>query len=173
VSTSGILLFGLDLQCCRFAIGNYCLFFVILTSSIEDPVFKLPHTTIHFVNLAAHYALATIVMACFLFSMGNRPKASPWKYNTAVGLLAILTGYMVACGIMCAVRATMQIHTSMLYRNMVFSLIITYGSWLAASILALDPWHLITCMGQYTLLSPLYLVVLNMSVFSSFRNLNY
>lgn len=59
----------------RFAIGNYCLFFVILTSSIEDPVFKLPHTTIHFANLAAHYILATVIMACFLFSMGNRPKA--------------------------------------------------------------------------------------------------
>jgi chitin synthase len=69
---------------------------------------------------------------------------------------------MVACGILCAWQAVRQVSTSLLHRNMVFSLIITYGAWLLSSVLALDPWHLATCMLQYTLLSPLYLVILNM-----------
>ncbi|KAG8815203.1 hypothetical protein FRC17_000832 [Serendipita sp. 399] len=156
-----------------FAIGNFCIFFVILTSSIENPVFKLPPKTIHFVNIAAHYLLATIIMACFLFSMGNRPKASPWKYTTATTGLALLTGYMVACAVMCAVHVIKQVHHTAVYRNMVFSLIITYGAWLASSILALDPWHLFTCLGQYTLLSPLYLVVLNIYAFANLDDITW
>lgn len=67
---------------------------------------------------------------------------------------------MVGCGVACAVRASMQLDTAV-YRNMVFSLIITYGAYFAASVMALDPWHLVTSMLQYTLLSPLYLVILN------------
>ena len=149
-----------------------------MTSSIEDPIFKLPHDTLQFINLAAQYGLVTIVMACFLFSMGNRPKAlvsivgfivvisdftyrAPWKYYTATGLLAVLTGYMVACGVLCAIQAVKQVSTSTTHRNMVFSLVITYGAWLFSSVLALDPWHLVTCALQYTLLTPLYLIVLN------------
>ncbi|KAG9058039.1 hypothetical protein FS842_002000 [Serendipita sp. 407] len=156
-----------------FAIGNFCIFFVILTSSIENPVFKLPPKTIHFVNLATHYLLATIIMACFLFSMGNRPKASPWKYNTATTILSLLTGYMVACAVMCAIHVIKQVHHTAVYRNMVFSILVTYGAWLISSILALDPWHLILCLGQYTLLSPLYIIVLNIYAFANLDDITW
>lgn len=156
-----------------FAIGNFCIFFIILTSSIEDPVFKLPRTTVHFVNLATQYLLATCIMACLLFSMGNRPKAAPWKYNTVTIVLAILTGYMLACGIMCAIRTIDQVHHSASYRNMIFSILVTYGAWLVSALLALDPWHLVTCMGQYTLLLPLYVIVLNIYAFANLDDITW
>jgi chitin synthase len=69
---------------------------------------------------------------------------------------------MVACGIICILAAIGQVHNSYLDRNMIFSILITYGTWVISSALALDPWHLLTSAGQYTLLLPLYLVVLNM-----------
>ncbi len=47
---------------------------------------------------------------------------------------------------------------------MVFSVIITYGVYFASSMLALDPYHLVTCFAQYILLTPMYINVLNMYV---------
>ena len=47
---------------------------------------------------------------------------------------------------------------------MVFSVIITYGVYFASSMLALDPYHLVTCFLQYVLLTPMYVNVLNMYV---------
>jgi len=84
---------------------------------------------------------------------------------TATILLALLTVYMMACAILCSLRAAEFIDTPM-YRNMVFSVIITYGVYFASSSLALDPYHLVTCFVQYILLTPMYVNVLNMYVFS-------
>jgi chitin synthase len=53
-----------------------------------------------------------------------------------------------------------------MYRNMVFSVLITYGVYFASSVLALDPYHLVTCFVQYILLTPMYVNVLNMCVCS-------
>ena len=46
---------------------------MILTSSIEDPAFEL--NGVEYVNLTTQSMYGTVVMAIFLFSMGNRPKA--------------------------------------------------------------------------------------------------
>jgi chitin synthase len=37
------------------------------------------------------------------------------------------------------------------FRNIVLSLIATYGIYIVASILALDPWHMLTSFVQYLL----------------------
>lgn len=50
------------------------------------------------------------------------------------------------------------------FRAIVISLAATYVLWLAGSLLALDPWHVFTCIVQYLLLQPTFIVVL--SIFS-------
>lgn len=82
---------------------------------------------------------------------------------TATILLALLTVYMMACAVLCSLRAAEFIDTPM-YRDMVFSVIITYGVYFASSLMALDPYHLVTCFIQYLLLTPMYINVLNMYV---------
>ena len=69
----------------------------------------------------------------------------------------------MACAVLCSLRAAEFIDTP-LYRNMVFSVIITYGVYFASSMLALDPYHLVTSFVQYILLTPMYINVLNMCV---------
>jgi chitin synthase len=82
---------------------------------------------------------------------------------TATILLGLLTIYMLVSAVLCSLRAVEFIDTPM-YRNMVFSVLITYGVYFASSLLALDPYHLVTCFVQYVLLTPMYVNVLNMCV---------
>lgn len=70
--------------------------------------------------------------------------------------------YLLAAAVVCILQASKQGGNA--YQVMLFSLIITYGSWAASSLLAFDPWHMITSMFQYLLLSPFYVNLLNMYV---------
>lgn len=46
---------------------------VVLSSSLEDKSFGVP--SIKYFNAVVQYFLASIIIACFLLSMGNKPKA--------------------------------------------------------------------------------------------------
>ena len=70
--------------------------------------------------------------------------------------------YLLGAAVLCIFQASKQGGNS--YQVMLFSLIITYGSWAASSLLAFDPWHMVTSMFQYLLLSPFYVNLLNMYV---------
>jgi len=88
-----------------FGLGNYAIFFYeglrrydgpgkrthprlldiqVLTTSLGDKSFKISH--IEIANTIMQYMYTGTVIACFLFSMGNRPKAARWKYIAAVSL---------------------------------------------------------------------------------------
>lgn len=83
-----------------------------------------------------------------------------WKYKSAALFFALLSCYMIACAIVCAVQAARS-KNSGLYGKMILSVISTYGLWVAASILAFDPAHLFTSGIPYLLLSPSYIIILN------------
>lgn len=93
-------------------------------------------------------------------------------------LLAVLMAYMLFCAVLCAVAASKQ--GGYVYRVMLFSIIATYGGmcaqrvigvsrgadefvvvYLFSSVLAFDPWHMITSFIPYLLLSPAYIIILN------------
>ena len=65
-----------------------------------------------------------------------------------------------------------------LFKNQVFytlivSVMSTYGIWLVASILMFDPWHMITSLIQYMLLSPTYTNVLNVYAFCNTHDISW
>ncbi|KDQ21855.1 glycosyltransferase family 2 protein [Botryobasidium botryosum FD-172 SS1] len=153
-----------------FAIGNFYIFFILVTSSMEDPAYKIGKIAIF--NSVAQYCYAAIVVACFLFSMGNKPRASQMKYKIAVILFAILTVYMIACGVFCTVQAVAQ-PNSPAYTRMLVSIISTYGVYVAASLLAFDPWHLLTSFIPYLLFSPCYINVLNIYAFANLDDISW
>ncbi|KAI0312347.1 glycosyltransferase family 2 protein [Amylostereum chailletii] len=140
-----------------FAIGNYYLFFVILTSSLESEGFEMQW--IRYVNSVVQYFMASIVIACFLLSMGNKPRSAKWKYKLIAIFLAILMVYLLYAAVKCAIQAAHQGGTA--YQVMLFSIIITYGVYTFASLLAFDPWHMFTSFIPYILLSPMYINILN------------
>ena len=89
------------------------------------------------------YFMASLVVACFLFAMGNKPRAyagfrllTPhdwltcvrsvhWKYKLIAMLLAVLMVYLLFAAVMCAIQAAHEGGAA--NRVMAFSLIVTYG----------------------------------------------
>lgn len=75
---------------------------------------------------------------------------SVWKYTSAVIIFAVLTLYMIAAAIVCMVQAFKNIHDP-IFAQMIVSVVSTYAVFVIASILAFDPFHLLTSFGQYIL----------------------
>ncbi|KAH9062450.1 chitin synthase-domain-containing protein [Lactarius vividus] len=152
-----------------FAIGNFYLFFVILSSSLESPAFHIH--PIRYFNSVIQYLLASIVIACFLFSMGNKPRSSKWKYKTVAIILAILMVYLLFAAVECAIQAARQGGAA--YQIMWFSIVVTYGAYTVASFLAFDPWHMFTSFIPYLLLSPTYINILNIYAFANLDDISW
>lgn len=114
--------------------------------------------------LCFQFCYAATLASIFILAMGNKPKASEWKYKIVTTCFSLLTMYMVACAVVCAVRAAGDIQDQ-LFIKMIVSLATTYGIYIAASIFALDPWHMLTSFIPYVILSPMYLNILTIYAF--------
>lgn len=84
--------------------------------------------------------------------------------------------YLIIASVVCAIQAGRQGGTT--NSVMIFSILLTYGCeffvvtkckpftrilvYAFSSLLAFDPWHMITSFIPYMLLSPMYINVLNM-----------
>ncbi|KAF9527275.1 glycosyltransferase family 2 protein [Crepidotus variabilis] len=152
-----------------FAIGNFYLFFIVLTSSLEDPSFMLPG--INYFNTVIQYSMASLVIACFLFSMGNKPSHAKSKYKLLAILMSVLMLYMLLASAVCALQAARQGGTA--NSIMLFSVVIIYGLYFFTSLLAFDPWHMFTSFVQYMLLSPMYINILSIYAFSNLDDISW
>ncbi|KAL4078434.1 glycosyltransferase family 2 protein [Scleroderma yunnanense] len=150
-----------------FGIGNFYLFSVILSSSLENKAFGVP--SIRYFNALVQYFLASIIIACFLMSMGNKPKAAHRKYKLASIFLGALMIYIIIASILCGIAAASQEGGSLV----LFSVAITYGVYITSSLLAFDPWHLLTSFVPYMLLMPTYLCILSIYAFSNLHDISW
>ncbi|CAH7686544.1 chitin synthase [Phakopsora pachyrhizi] len=162
----------LNLMFAWFGLANYYIFFVLLSSSLQDPSLKMPKS-ITTINLILKYLYTGTLIGCFLLSMGNRPQGSKWKYIGAMTIFAIIALYMMVACVFILVKAVRGGTNATLYAQIVISLVATLGSWVVSSIVALDPWHLITCMLQYLLLAPTYINVLNVYAFANLHDFSW
>ncbi|KAF8650440.1 hypothetical protein AX16_005243 [Volvariella volvacea WC 439] len=152
-----------------FSLGNFYLFFVVLTSSLEDSSFNL--SGIEHLNTLAQFFMISIIISCFLLSMGNKPQASKLKYKLSAILLSILMVYLIAASIRCSIAAASQGGAT--NSVMIFSVVVTYGLYALSSVLAFDPWHMITSFIPYMLLSPTYINILNIYAFSNLDDISW
>lgn len=107
------------------------------------------------------YAYIGAVIASFLLSMGNRVKAARWKYMGVVSrasaslsrsllthpsttvqiiIFSVTTAYMFGAAGYCVYKAVEQSAESLIMAQIVISLVSTYGIYILASLIALDPW---------------------------------
>ncbi|KAK8071248.1 chitin synthase I [Apiospora hydei] len=164
-----------------FAIGNFFLVFKILTTSLGDK--DLLSTTGTILGVVFTWFYGVSLISCFVLSLGNRPSGSGKLYGAMVIFWAIIMAYLMFAAIFIAVKAIQAqvkdgFDPSDLIKNKVFaSLIIstmaTYGLWLVASLLMFDPWHMITSMFQYILLSPAYVNVMNVYAFCNTHDISW
>ncbi|BGP41655.1 Chitin synthase, class 3 [Rhodotorula kratochvilovae] len=152
-------------------LSSYWIFFMVLTTSLEDPTFKIPHIAV--ANRIMQYAYIGAVIASFLMSMGNRPKAARWKYLGVIIIFSTTTAYMFGAAGFCVYKAVQQSGESLIMAQIVVSLVSTYGIYVLASLIALDPWHLVTSMLQYMLAAPIYINLLNIYAFSNLHDFSW
>ncbi|KAH7888726.1 glycosyltransferase family 2 protein [Phlebopus sp. FC_14] len=150
-----------------FGIGNFYLFFVILSSSLEDKSFRL--SSIQYFNAIVQYFLASIIIACFLMSMGNKPRAAHRKYKLASIFLAVLMVYLIIASVLCGIAAASQTGGGVV----LLSVAVTYGVYILSSLLAFDPWHLVTSFVQYLLLTPTYVCILSIYAYSNLDDISW
>ncbi|KOS23063.1 Chitin synthase 3 [Escovopsis weberi] len=166
-----------------FAIGNFFLVFKILTTSLGSD--DLLGTTGTILGVVFTWLYGVILITCFVLSLGNRPAGSGRLYSAMVWFWAFIMIYLMFAAIFIAVKAIIaDIHSNgnfnieQLFKNPVFytlivSVMSTYGIWLIASLLMLDPWHMLTSFVQYMLLTPTFTNVLNVYAFCNTHDVSW
>ncbi|KZT12244.1 glycosyltransferase family 2 protein [Laetiporus sulphureus 93-53] len=164
-----------------FALGNFYIFFVILTSSLET-YFGNP---IKYVNMVLNYFYLGLLIMCYLLSLGNRPQGSKWGYTLAFVGFALITVYMTVAAFFLVyeeVKALAKekgsldlsvLFSSSIFIDIVVSLMSTYGLYVLASLLHFEPWHMITSFIQYLLMAPSYIAVLNVYAFANVHDVSW
>ncbi|KAI5288953.1 Chitin synthase, class 1, partial [Ascosphaera acerosa] len=165
-----------------FAIGNFFLVFRILTTSLSSD--DLLGTAGRILGVVFEWLYLFTLMACFILSMGNRPAGSNRFYMTMVYFWICLMIYLSFAAVFVTVKSIehqvekkdftfADIFKNSEFFSMIVSLISTYVMWIVASILFLDPWHLVTSFLQYVLLTPTYINVLNIYAFCNTHDITW
>ncbi|EIW73092.1 hypothetical protein TREMEDRAFT_70893 [Tremella mesenterica DSM 1558] len=162
-----------------FALGNFYIAFVVLTNSLETL-----SKNWRYANLPLQYLYVALLLLCFLLSLGNRPAGSKIGYTISMIGFALLTIYMLFAAVYLAVAGIENVEHSgpitadtvfgnKIFRNIILSLAATYGLYILASLLALEPWHMITSFIQYLLLAPSYINVMNVYAFCNVHDVSW
>ncbi|KAK5168182.1 chitin synthase I [Saxophila tyrrhenica] len=166
-----------------FAIGNFFLVFRILTTSLSDP--ELLGTAGLVLSVCFEWLYLATLVTCFVLALGNRPQGSNKFYMTQVYFWAILMCYLLFASIFITVKSVQQqieendgFSFAMLFTNRIFftlivSMLSTYVLYLVASIMFLDPWHMLTSFVQYLLLTPTYINILNVYAFCNTHDITW
>jgi len=167
-----------------FALGNYYITFIILSDALEDEVLGIKG--INILNIVLEYFYMGLLLMCFIYALGNRPQGSKWGYTLAFIGFALITVYMTFSAFFLAIKGIQNvaavegrpiqfsdIFANTLFRDIVISLLATTGLYVIASVLALDPWHMVTSFVQYVLLAPSYINVLNVYAFANVHDVSW
>ncbi|KAH7325805.1 chitin synthase-domain-containing protein [Stachybotrys elegans] len=166
-----------------FAIGNFFLVFRILTTSLGAE--NLLGRVGDILGVVFTWLYGAFLVTCFVLSMGNRPAGSGKFYTAMVWFWAIIMIYLMFAAIFISVTAIREdlqrqgrFNINTLFQNEVFytlivSVMSTYGLWLVASLIFFDPWHMVTSMVQYMLLTPTYTNVLNVYAFCNTHDVSW
>ncbi|KAK3327412.1 glycosyltransferase family 2 protein [Cercophora scortea] len=164
-----------------FAIGNFFLVFKILTTSLGDD--NLLGRVGQILGVVFTWLYGASLITCFVLSMGNRPAGSGRYYMAMIIFWAIIFIYLMFAAIFISVKAIQTdvakgFGISDLFKNQVFytlviSVLSTYGIWFIASLMMFDPWHMVTSLLQYLLLSPSYTNVLNVYAFCNTHDISW
>ncbi|SCU78087.1 LAFA_0A04830g1_1 [Lachancea sp. 'fantastica'] len=152
-----------------FSISNFFLTFYFLAGSMNK---LMKHGDVLFTFFK--YLIICDLAALFIISMGNRPQGANHLFIISMVILSICSTYALVCGLVFSFK-TLQDPTesSMVFFNIVVSLLSTYGLYAFTSILYLDPWHLITSSIQYLLMLPSFICTLQIFAFCNTHDVSW
>ncbi|RIB05068.1 glycosyltransferase family 2 protein [Gigaspora rosea] len=163
-----------------FALGNFYLAFFFLTQSTIATLNTYGKELFSF----ARSLYIMVIITIFICSMGNRPQGSKKIYTLCIIIFAFLMVTMICCAAYTVYLSFKGAHFTSFqeikyalkqaaFRDIVISLLSTYGLYFGSSILHAEPWHMITCLVQYTLLIPFYVNILMVYAFCNTHDVSW
>ncbi|KAI8097825.1 chitin synthase 2 [Gilbertella persicaria] len=161
--------------------ANFYLTFHFVTKSLASPEMDpFGNGWGQCIFLTTRYLYIFLFIASFICSMGNRPQGffvrSKWMFIISV----IAYGIIMVKGIETAgwdpvspIGNLGLLLSQMEFRHVVVSIFATYGLYIVASILYMDPWHMITSFLQYMFLLPTYVNILNVYAFCNIHDVSW
>ncbi|RIB17802.1 Glycosyltransferase Family 2 protein [Gigaspora rosea] len=180
-----------------FALGNFYLTFYILGNSLTDPLViegLWSKSVGDVIFQILRYIYLALLMIQFVLAMGNRPQGTRWAYISSItffsGLMLYMlfaTGWLTYKGVKFQLEelrnsssltgANMNTAGAILadstFRNIILSVVTTYGLYFFASFMFFEPWHMFTSLGQYLLLVPFYINILNVYAFCNVHDVSW
>lgn len=163
-----------------FSLSSFFLVFRILSLSIATQY----HTAFGILSVVFLWLYGISIFSTFILSLGNKPKSTEKYYVLNFLFFAVLMAYMVFCSLYMSVKSFEDIlqdgHISFVglvtkkaFRDLVISMGSTYALYLVASLIYLQPWHMLTSFIQYILLSPSYINILQIYAFCNVHDLSW
>ncbi|KAL7752981.1 hypothetical protein RI367_001432 [Sorochytrium milnesiophthora] len=123
------------------------------------------------------------IATTFIAALGNRPQAAKAIYLLSISLFSLITLVMLYIMIVSIIGSFLVVTSWQSFRELLpqtpalvgflISLASTFGIYTLASVLFMDPWHMITCFAQYMLLLPTYVNVLQIYAYCNISDVTW
>jgi chitin synthase len=166
-----------------FNIANFYLCFYFLCNTVirsEDTIFgEYGDEVFEFLNNLYIFAMVIV----FICSLGNRPQGSKKLYLCCIFIFAIIMAFMLYLAGYTVYKSFSQIDSTKSFisklkdnesfRDLVVSLVSTYGLYFFGSIIHGQPWHMITSFIQYLMMLPSYINILMVYAFCNTHDVSW
>ncbi|PUU84259.1 chitin synthase III [Tuber borchii] len=183
-----------------FSIASFWLTTSVIMDLVGDPsdedkkrgkhAWPFGDTVTPIFNNMLKYIYLAFLLLQFILALGNRPKGSRHTYLLSFYVFSVLQFYVLLLAFYLVVRAfTNQESWSDLKANtvgefikqfftsntglIILALASTYGIYIIASIMYLDPWHMVHSFFQYILMASSYTNILNVYAFCNWHDVSW
>ncbi|KAI9249437.1 chitin synthase-domain-containing protein [Phascolomyces articulosus] len=175
------------------SLGNFYIAFYCITSSLTNEHGPLGDNQElgELLSEILRYGYLFVIVVVFICSMGNRPQVSKWLFTACLVAFSIImiymlamSGWLVSLGIRESVTNTTNENNGELtvsklmenevFRNIIISLMTTWGLYLVSSFLYLQPWHMINpSFLFYLILLPGFINILTIYAFCNTHDVSW
>jgi len=163
-----------------FNIANFYLCFILLVDNVAKDENSILGRSGPYVRDGFQILYLFAMVCVVICSLGNRPQGSKKLYLSCIFVFAIIMIFMLYIAGYTVYRAfadrsatLFEKLTTSVFRNIVISLLSTYGLYLISSILHGQPWHMITSFIQYMLMLPSYVNILMTYAFCNTHDVSW
>ncbi|KKY26288.1 putative chitin synthase 2 [Phaeomoniella chlamydospora] len=161
-----------------FSLANFYLTFYFIAGSLaEDDLDPFGHHIGKYIFVILRYVCVLLICLQFILSMGNRPQGAKKMFMGSIVTFCIIMAYTIFASIYIIVyditeSGSMKLGNN-IFTNLIVSTLSTIGLYYIMSFLYLDPWHMFTSVGQYFLLLPSYICVLQIYAFCNTHDVTW
>ncbi|KAI8054720.1 chitin synthase-domain-containing protein [Syncephalis plumigaleata] len=174
-----------------FGMANFYLTYHFIARTMANShIDPIPGNYGQLVVRILDYLYLILMVSMFICSLGNRPQGSKLLYMGAMICFSLFMAYMIGGAVFLSIRGVRRALVQMAkdeqsvtvisvlfgnatLRDLIIAVGSTYGVYFLASLLYLQPWHMITSFVQYTLMVPTYINVLNVYAFCNTHDVSW